>query len=55
MKVTAQEEYGLRCILQLARYHSRDPVTGRQIAESEGISLDYVSKLLMILRRAELV
>ncbi len=55
MKVTAQEEYGLRCILQLARHHSRDPVTGRQIAESEGISLDYVSKLLMILRRAELV
>ncbi len=55
MKVTAQEEYGLRCILQLARYHSRDPVTGRQIAESEGISLDYVSKLLMILRRSELV
>ncbi len=55
MKVTAQEEYGLRCILQLARHHSRDPVTGRQIAESEGISLDYVSKLLMILRRSGLV
>ena len=55
MKVTAQEEYGLRCILQLARHHSRDPVTGRQIAESEGISLDYVSNLLMILRRAGLV
>lgn len=55
MKVTAQEEYGLRCILQLARHHSRDPVTGRQIAESEGISLDYVSKLLMILRRSDLV
>ncbi len=55
MKVTAQEEYGLRCILQLARFHARDPVTGRQIAESEGISLDYVSKLMMILRRSELV
>ncbi len=55
MKVTHQEEYGLRCILQLARYHSKDPVTGRHIAESEGLSLDYVSKLLMILRRAGLV
>ena len=55
MKVTAQEEYGLRCILQLARYFTSVPVTGRQIAESEGLSLDYVSKLLMILRRADLV
>lgn len=55
MKVTAQEEYGLRCILQLARNFSNEPVTGRQIAESEGLSLDYVSKLLMILRRTQLV
>ena len=55
MKVTAQEEYGLRCILQLARYYSNEPVTGRQIAESEGLSFEYVSKLLMILRRTELV
>ncbi len=55
MKVTHQEEYGLRCILQLARHYSKDPVTGRQIAESEGLSLDYVSKLLMILRRSGLV
>ena len=55
MKVTAQEEYGLRCILQLARHYARGSVTGRQIAESEGISLDYVSKLLMILRRAGLL
>ena len=55
MKVTHQEEYGLRYILQLARQHSKDPVTGRQIAESEGLSLDYVSKLLLILRRSDLV
>ncbi len=55
MKVTAQEEYGLRCILQLAQHFSHGPVTGRQIAESEGLSVDYVSKLLMILRRADLV
>jgi len=55
MKVTAQEEYGVRCILQLARLYSEKPVSGRQISDSEGLSLDYVSKLMMILRRANLV
>lgn len=55
MKVTAQEEYGLRCILQLARNHGGEPLVGRVIAEQEGLSVDYVTKLLMSLRRADLV
>lgn len=55
MKVTAQEEYGLRCILQLARHYGQEPLGGRAIAESEGLSIDYVTKLLMGLRRADLV
>ncbi|MBM3265409.1 MAG: Rrf2 family transcriptional regulator [candidate division Zixibacteria bacterium] len=55
MKVTAQEEYGLRCILQLARHYGGEPLGGRMIAEAEGLSVDYVTKLLMILRRGDLV
>lgn len=55
MKVTAQEEYGLRCILQLARHYGEAPLAGRTIAEQEGLSIDYVTKLLMILRKADLV
>lgn len=55
MKVTAQEEYGLRCILQLARNYGREPLVSRFIAEHEGLSIDYVTKLLMALRRADLV
>jgi len=55
MKVTAQEEYGLRCILQLAKNYGRDPLVSRTIAEQEGLSVDYVTKLLMLLRRANLV
>jgi Rrf2 family protein len=47
MKITAQEEYGLRCLLQLARKHgSSEPLTVREIAASEGISLAYAEKLL---------
>jgi Rrf2 family protein len=55
LKITAQEEYGLRCLLQLARhYDSRRPVTVREIASSEGLSLAYVEKLLHRLTRAGL-
>ncbi len=49
MKYTAQAEYGLRCLLQIAR-----PPDGfatiHQIADLEGLTPAYVAKLLRILR-----
>ncbi|MGH9320079.1 MAG: RrF2 family transcriptional regulator, partial [Vicinamibacteria bacterium] len=52
MKITAQEEYGLRCLLQLARHHaSTKPLTVREIAMGEGISAAYAEKLLHRLTR----
>ena len=55
MHFSAQEEYGLRCILQLAKGHGSEDVTARQISEQEFISLDYVHKLLGILKRKGLI
>ncbi len=54
MKITAQEEYGLRCIMHLARVPFGDTVNVRQIAEYEGLSSAYVEKLLYLLNRAGL-
>lgn len=55
MKITAQEEYGLRCLLQLARHaESERPVTVREVAELEGISVAYAEKLLHRLSKAGL-
>jgi len=51
MKITAQEEYGLRCILQLARQGPQSPIMVRDIAEREGLSAAYVEKLLWTLSR----
>jgi Rrf2 family transcriptional regulator, iron-sulfur cluster assembly transcription factor len=51
MKITAQEEYGLRCILQLARQGRQSPIMVRDIAEREGLSAAYVEKLLWTLSR----
>jgi len=49
LKITAQEEYGLRCILQLARQEPDAPMMVRDIAEREGLSVAYVEKLLWTL------
>ena len=70
MKFSAQEEYGLRCILSLARAKNRPGnsaadspdtrergafLTVGEVAETEGISSQYVRKLFAILGKAELV
>ncbi len=55
MKITAQEEYGLRCLLQLARHKGPEPLTVGHIAEAEGLSIPYVGKLLAALRQGALV
>jgi Rrf2 family protein len=59
VKITAQEEYGLRCVLQLAREEANGPhgstLLVRDIAEREGLSVAYVEKLLWTLGRSGLV
>lgn len=51
MKITAQEEYGLRCLLQIARSGSQHSLSIADIAEKEGISTPYAAKLLSMLRQ----
>jgi Rrf2 family protein len=53
MKLSAQEEYGLRCLLALAR--ADGPLTIPEIARAERIAEPNTAKLLRILRRAGLV
>ena len=55
MHFSALEEYGLRCVLQLARHHEEQALTAREISERELISLDYVHKLLGVLKRGGLI
>ena len=55
MKITAQEEYGLRCLLQLAKNaEGGQPVTVREVSAQEGISVAYAEKLLYQLSKAGL-
>jgi len=55
MKFSAQEEYGLRCLLRLAREGCELGMTIPEISLAEGISPSYVGKLMRVLRQAGLV
>ncbi|MFQ6009342.1 MAG: RrF2 family transcriptional regulator [Candidatus Zixiibacteriota bacterium] len=55
MRISAIEEYGLRCLVALARKGPNGQLSIPETAEMEGISVPYASKLLSILRRAGLV
>lgn len=55
MRFSSQEEYGLRCLLAIARHETRGAMTIPEIAKSEGLSAPYVAKLLRVLRDGGLV
>ncbi len=51
MKLSSQEEYGLRCLLRVATLSDPDHLTINEIGECEGLSPSYVAKLMRILRQ----
>ncbi len=55
MKLSSLEEYGLRCLLQIARAGEGQSLTIAEMSERDGISAPNVAKIMRILRRAGLV
>jgi Rrf2 family protein len=56
VKISAQEEYGLRCLVQLAHAEGDgESLTLGQLAEREGLSVANAGKLMWILSKAGLV
>lgn len=55
MKITAQEEYGLRILLRIARCNDDSGMSIPQLTEAEGLSSHYIAKLTRVLRMAELI
>ena len=50
MKITAQEEYGLRLLLRIASCRDEEGMSIPQLSEAEGLTPPYVAKLARILR-----
>lgn len=55
MNVSPLEEYGLRCAVQLAALPLGQSLSAPEIAEREGLSVEYVSKFMLLLKRGGLV
>ena len=55
MKITAQEEYGLRILLTIAKNSNPDGITINEISEAEGLSVHNVAKLARVLRIGGLI
>lgn len=50
MKITAQEEYGLRMLIRIAACKDKEGMSIPQLSEAEGLSTPYTAKLTRILR-----
>jgi len=50
MKITAQEEYGLRILVRIAGCLDEEGMSIPQLSEAEGLSPHYVAKLTRLLR-----
>jgi Rrf2 family protein len=56
MKLSAQEEYGLRCLLRVARDGEEEgSLTIPEIGRAEALSIPYVAKLMRVLRQGKFV
>ncbi|MBN2366225.1 MAG: Rrf2 family transcriptional regulator [Calditrichaeota bacterium] len=55
MKITAQEEYGIRLLLRIGGNPSIEGLTISQLSRQEGLSPHYVAKLCRVLRIAGLI
>ena len=55
MQFSAQEEYGLRCLLRLEVAGSGKSATLAEISQAEGISVPYAAKMMRLLREGGLV
>jgi Rrf2 family iron-sulfur cluster assembly transcriptional regulator len=50
MKITAQEEYGLRLLIRIGSCRDKEGMSIPQLSEAEGLTSPYVAKLTRILR-----
>jgi Rrf2 family protein len=55
MKISAQEEFGLRCLVQLAQLSDSESLTLGQLAAREGISQANAGKVMWLLNQAGFV
>ena len=55
MRITTKGRYGLRALIDLAKYSEIEPVSINSIATRQGISERYLEQLMTLLKKADLI
>jgi Rrf2 family protein len=55
MRITAKADYAVRAALELAAAPDGEPVKGEQLADSQGIPLQFLEHILLDLKHARIV
>ena len=55
LRLSSKGEYGVRAMFEIARDYKKGPVTIKEIARRQGMSVSYLEQLLNKLRRAGLI
>ena len=55
MKITTKGRYGLRALIDLAKYSEIEPVSINSIATRQGISERYLEQLMTLLKKAGII
>ena len=55
MKISTKGRYGLRAIIDLARYSEEEPVSISSVASRQGLSERYLEQIVSLLKKAGLV
>ncbi|MES1216287.1 MAG: Rrf2 family transcriptional regulator [Bacteroidota bacterium] len=55
MKITSQEEYGLRILIRIGKCLDEEGMSIPQLSEAEGLSSHYVAKLTRVLRMGGII
>jgi Rrf2 family protein len=55
MKLSTKGKYGVRALFEIARHYGAGPLTIKEIAQRQGISLSYLEQILYRLGKAGLI
>ncbi len=55
LKLSTKGQYGVRAMFEIAKNYPKDPITIKEIAERQEVSIAYLEQILNKLRRAGLI
>ncbi|NJM05964.1 Rrf2 family transcriptional regulator [Candidatus Gracilibacteria bacterium] len=55
MRISSKGDYGLRALFDLAQRYGEGPIQSDDIATRQGVPVNYLNQLLIIMRRAGLI